>query len=199
MNDQENGIGVGCTKDGVYVRVVGRGTFQNSQPLRRFAMEMIEHGRRMFTVDIAQCPNMDSTFLGVLAGIGLRLQRLGDHPAGRLQVVNVSPRNLDLIQTLGLGRLLEVHPGNGQGTIPPPPGLELELLPESDIEHQTKALDKNETTNLMLQAHDNLVKADEHNAPKFRSVTKFLRETLERHRTENPADTPPPSTPPETP
>lgn len=181
MNTKVKGISVACADNHVYVQVVGRGTFQNSQPLRRFALEMIEQGQRVFTVNIADCPNMDSTFLGVLAGIGLRLQRETEATPGRVQIVNVSPRNLELIQTLGLDRLFEVSPSNGDAAAPPA-GAALQTLPESDVEHLTQPLDKNETTNLMLQAHDSLIKADERNAPKFRSVTKFLRETLERRR-----------------
>jgi hypothetical protein len=34
-----NGISASCTNGETYVRVVGRGTFQNGAPLRRFALE----------------------------------------------------------------------------------------------------------------------------------------------------------------
>ena len=173
-----------CTTDEVFVRVVGRGTFQNSQPLRRFAMEMIEKGYRRFTVDVGACPNMDSTFLGVLAGIGLRLRQDGK-PAAEVSVVSVSPRNLDLLQTLGLDRLFTVQTLETNGTpVSWPAGAAVERLPDSDIESLSKPLDKNETTDLMLDAHNSLVRADERNAPRFSGVTKFLRESVERGRSD---------------
>jgi hypothetical protein len=55
-------------------------------------------------------------------------------------------------------------------------------LPDTDIDALAKPLDKKETANLMLDAHNNLMRADEHNAPRFSSVTKFLRDNVERRR-----------------
>jgi anti-anti-sigma factor len=186
MIDSAKGIAVACTDTEVYVRVAGRGTFQNSQPLRRFALEMIERGYRAFTVDIGACPTMDSTFLGVLAGIGLRLRRDGLGEAGQVRMVNVSARNLELMQTLGLDRLFVVRPA-GEQAAPhaPPAGAALQVLSESDLDSQTRPLNKSETTSVMLQAHDSLVKADKRNAPKFSQVTKYLRQTVERPRPDN--------------
>jgi hypothetical protein len=38
----------------------------------------------------------------------------------------------------------------------------------------------------MIEAHDNLVRADERNAAKFRELTRFLREAVERrHRNQD--------------
>ena len=186
MMDSAKGISVACTDTEVYVRVAGRGTFQNSQPLRRFALEMIERGYRIFTVDIGQCPTMDSTFLGVLAGIGLRLRRDGTAEAGKVRMTNVSPRNLELIQTLGLDRLFIVRPvQDGTTPLPAPPEDALQALPESDVDLLTKPLNKSDTTHLMVQAHDHLIEADKRNAPRFRQVTKFLRETLDRQRSKD--------------
>lgn len=166
------------TADEVWVRVVGRGTFQNSQPLRRFTLDKIQRGYRRFTVDVGECTGMDSTFLGVLAGVGLRLRQDAGTEA-RVRLVRVGPRNMELLQTLGLDRLLSVVTDAADQA-----GAELdwEWLPESDIESLSKPLDKDETTDLMLTSHNNLIQADQRNAPRFQTVTKFLRESLERRR-----------------
>ena len=37
----------------------------------------------------------------------------------------------------------------------------------------------------MLEAHDNLVRCDDRNAPKFKDLTKFLREKIERRDADN--------------
>ncbi len=71
MSEAAKGISVNCAGQNVHVRVVGRGTFQNGQPLRRYAQDMLTQGCDQFFVDLNQCQGMDSTFLGVLAGIGL--------------------------------------------------------------------------------------------------------------------------------
>ncbi len=180
MNEPSKGISVGCTENRVYVRVVGRGTFQNSQPLRLFALRKIDEGQREFVLDLGQCQGMDSTFLGVLAGIGLRLRQNGK--LATVHIVNISPRNLELIQTLGLDRLFTVN----SGAPPPLSEADYRKLPDTDLTQLTHPLEKDETTDLMIEAHDNLVRADERNAAKFRELTRFLREAVERrHRNQD--------------
>lgn len=165
----------------MFVRVLGRGTFQNSQPLRHFAQEMIEAGYTEFVVDLAHCQGMDSTFLGVLAGIGLRLRQNANKAC--VHILNISARNMELLQTLGLDRLFSVDaPRAEPGKHTPPSETDFRILPESDITQLTRPLDKDETADLMLEAHDNLVRADERNAPKFRDLAKFLRENAARLR-----------------
>jgi anti-anti-sigma regulatory factor len=180
VNESSKGISVGCAENRVYVRVVGRGTFQNSQPLRLFALRKIDEGQREFVMDLSQCPGMDSTFLGMLAGIGLRLRQNGK--LATVHIVMISPRNLELLETLGLDRLFTVDSG-----IPLPLAeADYRKLPDTDLTQLTHPLDKDETTDLMIEAHDNLVRADEHNAPKFRELTRFLREAVERrHRNQD--------------
>ena len=51
----------------VWIRVEGKGTFQNSPGLKDFSRRMIETGKRAFVVDLQRCPAMDSTFMGTLA------------------------------------------------------------------------------------------------------------------------------------
>ena len=180
MNEPSKGISVGCIENRVYVRVIGRGTFQNSQPLRLFALQKIDEGQVEFVIDLGQCQGMDSTFLGVLAGIGLRLRQNGK--LATVHIVNISPRNLELIQTLGLDRLFTVN------SSAPPPMAEADYrkLPDTDLTQLTHPLEKDETTDLMIEAHDNLVRADERNAAKFRELTRFLREAVERrHRNQD--------------
>ncbi len=176
VNESSKGISVGCAENRVYVRIVGRGTFQNSQPLRLFALRKIEEGRREFVMDLQQCQGMDSTFLGVLAGIGLRLRHDGESPT--IQIINISPRNQELLQTLGLDRLFTMN-----SSAPPPlEEADYHQLPDTDLTQLTQAMDKEETTDLMIEAHDNLVRADERNASKFRELTRFLREAVERRQ-----------------
>jgi anti-sigma B factor antagonist len=180
VGESSKGIFVSCATDNrVYVRVVGRGTFQNSQPLRQFALEKIEQGQEAFVVDLGQCQGMDSTFLGVLAGIGLRLRQNGR--VTTIHMVHIGARNTELLQTLGLDRLFSMNPD----TAPPLAEPEYHQLPDTDLTRPAHPLDKDETTDLMIEAHDNLIRADERNAPKFRELTRFLREAVERrHRNE---------------
>jgi anti-sigma B factor antagonist len=53
--------------------VEGNGSSTNSTALKDFAKEMIHLGARDFIVHLRNCPAMDSTFMGTLAGISLWL------------------------------------------------------------------------------------------------------------------------------
>ena len=166
MAEKNTGISVGQGNGDVHVHVAGRGTFQNGQPLRRYAVEMIGQGARQFVVDLGQCEGMDSTFLGVLAGIGLQLREAPTR--GRLCLANVSPRNLELLQTLGLDRLFEIAPAA-------PAGIPLQQLADRAVPASHTPTAKSEVANLMLEAHDNLIRADGRNQAKFKDVTTVLR------------------------
>jgi len=76
----------------------GNGSSTNSTALRDFAKEMIHRGARDFIVDLRNCPAMDSTFMGTLAGISLWLCELGE---GCLSVVNLNERNAESLLAWG--------------------------------------------------------------------------------------------------
>jgi anti-sigma B factor antagonist len=181
------GIFVGLFGAEVFVRVVGRGTFQNSQPLRRYALDVMDRGVERFMIDLDGCEGMDSTFLGVLAGIGLRLTQNGK--IGQVQIANVNARNLELLQTLGLDRLFVIHPqGAGAARPSPPPNLALQRLPDSDISELGKSLSKADAAHLMLEAHESLIRADQRNLAKFKDLTSFLREKVDKGGSEGDKD-----------
>src|SRR5258708_18431440 len=86
----------------VRVRVEGNGSSTNSTALRDFAKEIIHRGAREFIVDLCNCPVMDSTFMGTLAGISLWLGELGE---GCLSVVNLNERNPESLCSFGVDQL----------------------------------------------------------------------------------------------
>ena len=152
--------------DPVVVRVEGRASFANSGSLKDFVAEMIRQGKSRFVIDFAACTSMDSTFLGVLAGVALGLRR--QTPPGSLTLARVGERNLELIRNLGLHRLATVD----GGTFP------------MNFTGGTQALDQQaktelESARLVLEAHENLVSADAANAAKFQDVLAFLRNRVE--------------------
>ena len=99
-------VQVGCVDRAVWVKVEGRGTFQNSAGLKEFVKQMIQRGYRDFVVDLRDCEQMDSTFMGTLAGVALRLRELGQ---GGLRTINVNDRNCGLLSSLGLDQLFHVE------------------------------------------------------------------------------------------
>ncbi len=153
---------VGSVNRTVWVKVGGRGTFQNSPGLKEFVNQMIRRGHREFVVDLEGCELMDSTFMGTLAGVALRLRELGH---GELRAVNANPRNSSLLENLGLDQLFSVESGRQE---PAPETLR-------QAEGSPAAVDAKDT---VLAAHEALIEADEKNAVKFKDVVEYLRQEL---------------------
>lgn len=142
----------------VWVRVAGRGTFQNSTGLKDFAAEMMRRGHREFIVDLRDCELMDSTFMGTLAGIALRLGA-----EGRLQVVRANTRCRQVMKNLGLDRVLTLE-DDAAGPEPTPPLQDAEGDPPREAKRET-----------IIEAHRNLVAADPENEVRFKDVIDFLQ------------------------
>jgi len=157
---------VGLTNKIVWVRVEGKGSFLNSPGVKDFSKEMINRGHREFVVDLRNCPVMDSTFMGTLAGIALRLRELGQ---GHLHVVNLNERNHDLLSNLGLDQLFAIDMCPVKSN--EPPAQPLDSMASSSMDHTGQA----ET---MLEAHEALVEADPENLTKFKDVLEYLKQDL---------------------
>jgi anti-sigma B factor antagonist len=159
-----------------FIKVVGRGSFQNSGCLKAFYQQLLKEGVRRFVVDLDACTYLDSTFLGILLGLGLKLKEIG---AGLLHILNASPRNLELLRNLGLDRLISIESTSGatgardisKSVLN---GVKEENLKEMTCETPTRA----EAGPTILEAHVNLMEFDPRNVPKFKDVVEFLREDL---------------------
>lgn len=158
---------VDAYSDPVLVRITGRASFQNSGCLRDFFVEMRRQGKDRFVLDFRQCVSMDSTFLGVLAGVALELRK--STSAGSLVLVRVAARNLELIRNLGLHRLLTIDTGN-------------DFMAFATCDTPIKCRDRSEmeSARLVLEAHETLVSVDEGNRVKFQDVLAFLKDRLEQ-------------------
>ena len=151
--------------DPVAIRIEGRASFQNCSCVKDFLSQMIAEGKRRIVIDFFRCTSMDSTFLGVLAGVAIELRKL--NPPGSLVLSRLGPRNLELVCNLGLNRLLIVDTGE-----PPPPasGSALECTPIQDEIAQAR---------MVLEAHENLVAVDAANRSKFQDVLTFLKQQVD--------------------
>lgn len=153
---------VDASSDPVAVRIEGRASFQNSSALNDFFKEVIAAGKTRFVMDFEGCTSMDSTFLGVLAGVALQLRK--QTPAGSLVLCRLGERNLELVRNLGLHRLLTVDT-EATGLAQSPTSV-LKVTPEKD---------EIASARVVLAAHENLIAADEANRAKFQDVLTFLK------------------------
>lgn len=151
----------------VVVRIDGRASFQNSSSLRDFISEMFARGKSRFVLDFQHCASMDSTFLGVLAGAAIELRKTA--PTGSIVVTRVAQRNLELMRNLGLHRLLTIDSGD----------FSLNFQ-KCDTPLEARKCTEIENARMVLEAHENLVSADESNRSKFQDVLAFLRNRVEQ-------------------
>lgn len=134
---------------------------QNSGCLQDFIKALLAEGKSRFSIDFNACTGMDSTFLGVLAGVALQVRKLT--PPGHLALLRIEGRNLELVRNLGLHRILAIESGAGGQ----PPVVAPQAIPCSNRSEL-------ENARVALQAHENLVEAEEANRSKFEDVLHFL-------------------------
>lgn len=148
----------------VRIRVEGKGSFQCSPALKEFSRKMIQEGRREFIIDLRDCPAMDSTFMGTLACIAVRIREAG---GGDLWVVNRNERNSELLAGLGLDALFSEKPLPAESN-----GGKAEPIPHT--------ADKAATREVMHEAHAICIEVNPGNAEKFKDVLEHLKASAAR-------------------
>ena len=151
----------------IFIRVTGRGSFKVSATLKQFVAEVIAKQPVTFVVlDLASCIGMDSTFMGVLAGLSGRLKQSGQ----TLELVNLSEKNEALLATLGVDQVI-THYSHSHG----------HELPNQPAESLLTAFaTKKDLAETALQAHETLVELSEENRPRFKRVIEYLKADVER-------------------
>src|SRR5688500_19383887 len=98
MNTLANNLAVWVGDQLVCVKVAGRANFSGSVDFKTLVTSLWDKGYHHFVLDLSECLLMDSTFLGVLAGLGLKLN---NHPPSSdratnghhaIELLNPSPR-----------------------------------------------------------------------------------------------------------
>ena len=154
-----------------WMRVDGRGTFQNSLQAKKALQRVMAQGTTNLVVDLERCPMMDSTFLGMLTGAALNLREAG---IGSLSVLNANQRNLQLLTSLGLDHILDL---DREGTL-----WQDERKQACDaLQHCGEANTecKEVQTQHVLAAHQALANVSDANECRFHDVIEFLAKELE--------------------
>jgi anti-anti-sigma regulatory factor len=136
--------------------------------LKEFARAMVDRGYREFIVDLENCAMMDSTFMGTMAGVALRLKELGH---GRLHVVHCGGRSRELLAGLGLDQIFSIYTN---GAIAP----EYRSLERDANAEKTPNGQKKEQAQTMLEAHESLCEAVPENLTRFKDVLDYLKQDL---------------------
>jgi anti-sigma B factor antagonist len=159
-------LSVAVVERTAFVKVIGRVNFTTSHDLKALVQELRARGFSEFVLDLHECITMDSTFLGVLAGLVLRNN--GSAQEGLvIELLNPNARVTDLLENLGVLDLFKVRNQAVPCTLIFEPAME-------------SAPSKEEITRNCLKAHQTLMEVNPDNIPKFKEVAQFMAEDLKR-------------------
>ncbi len=154
-----------------WVKVDGCANHENAACIRQFLTGRFEQGWRRFVIDLAGCPGIDSTFIGMLCRLARRIAEVD--PEGVVDVINPGTRNATSIRKLGLDSFIHLDL-EGKRWL-----RERALVEENLRKPVNCALDRREHAEFVLQAHEALVAANEENRSRFCDVVDFLRQEVE--------------------
>ncbi len=151
---------VSAHTDPVAIRIQGKANYLNCGNFRDFVDGMLAKGHSRFVFDLEACRGMDSTFLGILAGLAIELR--DQQPNGTLLLCNLSSNISELLNNLGLDTLLSI---------------DSDLCRNCDADTEFTQLNNQEIAEAreVLKAHENLIAANQDNEAQFEDVISFLR------------------------
>jgi anti-sigma B factor antagonist len=152
------------------IRIVGRANFTSSIDFNTLVAELRQKAYSYFVIDLSECTLMDSTFLGVLAGFGIKLGGAQKEPEERsIELFKPNPRITELLENLGLLHLFKLT--DGCLNLPETAEAKAHCPPNSSREDLLRAC---------LEAHQALANINPENASKFKDVTQFLAKDLQK-------------------
>src|SRR3974390_2134765 len=152
------------------IKIAGRANFSSSIDFKTLLSELKQKGYSYFVLELSGCTLMDSTFLGVLAGFGLKMMSDENDPCGpAIELLNPNARIIDLLESLGVLHLFKVT----QGPLALPENAQTHT-------HEPVCTTKEEITRACLEAHRTLMEINPQNAAKFKEVAQFLAEDLKK-------------------
>ncbi len=152
------------------IKISGRANFASSIDLKALVEELHQRGCNYFVLELTECTLMDSTFLGVLAGLGLKsMTPKKDCGNIAIELLNPNERITELLESLGVLHLFKLAQGPLQVPVFSQPRALAPACPT-----------KEEVTRACLEAHQTLMEMNPQNATKFKEVAAFLAEGLKK-------------------
>jgi anti-sigma B factor antagonist len=149
------------------IKIAGRANFASSPDFKTLLSELAQKGFGHFIIDLTECVLMDSTFLGVLAGFGMKLNPQGAPAERGIELHGATARVSELLENLGAAHLFKLTAGELKL-----PGDVKTSVPESiNPSHEQIA-------RTSLEAHQTLMAMNPENVARFKDVAQFLAEDL---------------------
>jgi anti-anti-sigma regulatory factor len=167
MSTSQAKLSVLVGKDFACLKIAGRANFSFSPDFKTLLTELSQKGYNRFIIDLSECVLMDSTFLGVLAGFGIKLNQAGASDQRGIELLNANARVTELLENLGALHLFKTT----SGALPLPDNLHASTPESINPTHE-------EITRTSLEAHQTLMSVNPENVARFKDVTQFLAEDL---------------------
>jgi hypothetical protein len=123
----------------------------------------MEDGVSDFVIDLEACPGMDSTFMGMLAGLGIGFRK---NKKGKIAIVGTTQKTKASLKELGLQHLMSIEPNQG-------PWLGKMDEARADLELIDSKSEGDKEAHV-LECHEDLCVADEANLDRFKTVLDML-------------------------
>ena len=150
-------------KDGItFIRAKGNASFVCAPPLRELAKKLAAEPFGGLKIDLEECIWMDSTFMGMLAMLGLNAKKK-NVPA---EIWNASEQNEKLLCGLGLQKVFAFENG--------------EFGDADNAAAASNATTAESNARNVLDAHQTLMDIDEGNVQKFEKVVEFVKKDIDR-------------------
>jgi anti-anti-sigma regulatory factor len=149
------------TPERCFIRVSDKASYLNCSPVRDFILNRLESGKTNFVVDFDQCKSIDSTFLGILVSLAIKVKS-----SGSLTLLNLRDRNLETVRNLGIHKIAIVS-------------TESFVEVDEAIAIDESAADAKASTRLIYEAHKSLMDLNQKNQKLFCDVVKFLEQKKE--------------------
>ncbi len=154
-------------RDFACLKISGRANFSSGPDFKALLTGLAQKGYHHFIIDLSECVLMDSTFLGVLAGFGMKMDRTGGADQRSIELYNPNARITELLENLGALNLFKVI----TGPLPRPDGVQTS-------EPEPGNPSREEISRTCLEAHQTLMTVHPDNVARFKEVARFLAEDL---------------------
>jgi anti-sigma B factor antagonist len=86
------------------IKIVGVGNFQGAVVFKSTYTQLITEGVTEFVIDLCECEQLDSTFLGIILGLALKLRQTG----GVVHVIHANEMIKSLFRGTGLDQIFDM-------------------------------------------------------------------------------------------
>ena len=149
---------------GVYtIMVEGRANFDYGLPLRNFAKNL-DNSFTQIAIDLRSCLGMDSTFMGIMAMIGLKAKKNNV----QVEILNADENNRYLLEGLGLDKLFKFV------------NKDTCNICNEKIAPDATSCSVLNTAKTVVEAHKTLIRVDKKNIPKFEKVVEFAQQDVDK-------------------